>query len=203
MVKSLGIMGGTFNPVHYGHLIAAECARMEFGLDRVIFIPARIPPHKDVTGVLDENLRYTMVEIAVRNNPAFEVSDLELKRAGVSYTVDTIEYYREAYPGSSIFFIMGLDSLFILDTWKDIERLAKMCRFIVVTRPGYNINDEDKLRDRLPPAFWRQAEFIPIPGLDISSSDIRKRVSRGKPIRYMLPEDVERFVLENHLYLEG
>ncbi|KUG04262.1 nicotinate-nucleotide adenylyltransferase [hydrocarbon metagenome] len=202
-VTSLGILGGTFNPVHFGHLIAAECARVEFGLDRVIFVPARIPPHKDARGILAEEKRYQMVEIAVRNNPAFEVSDLELKREGVSYTIDTIEYYRETYPGCRIFFIMGLDSLFILDTWKDIERLAEMCRFIIVTRPGYNINDEGKLRDRLPPVFWRQADFIPIPGLDISSSDIRKRVSNGKPIRYMLPANVERYIRENYLYQEG
>ncbi len=202
-VTSLGIIGGTFDPVHFGHLIAAECARAEFGLDRVIFIPARIPPHKDARGILDEDKRYHMVDLAVRNNPAFEVSDLELKRGGVSYTIDTIEHYQKAYPGGSISFIMGLDSLFILDTWKDIERLAQMCRFIIVTRPGYNIHDEEKLWDRLPKVFWRQADFVPIPGLDISSSDIRKRVSQGKPIRYMLPENVERFIRENHLYQEG
>lgn len=203
MVTSLGIIGGTFDPVHFGHLIAAECARAEFGLDRVIFIPAKIPPHKDTRGILDEDKRYHMVDLAVRNNPAFEVSDLELKRGGVSYTIDTIEHYQKAYPGGSIYFIMGLDSLFILDTWKDIECLANMCRFIIVTRPGYNIHDEEKLWDRLPNVFWRQANFIPIPGLDISSSDIRERISQGKPIRYMLPEMVERYIRDNHLYQEG
>ncbi len=202
-VTSLGIFGGTFDPVHYGHLIAAECARMEFALDRVIFIPTRIPPHKDASGILDEDIRYEMVKMAVRNNPAFEVSDLEIKREGISYTIDTMEYYRSAYPGCRIFFIMGLDSLFIMDTWKDAGRLAGMCRFIVVTRPGYNINDEEKMRDKLPPVFWEHCDFIQIPGLDISSSDIRKRVSVGKPIRYMLPEEVESYIHENNLYLEG
>ncbi len=201
--KTLGIMGGTFNPVHYGHLIAAECARVEFGLDKVIFVPARIPPHKDATGILDEDIRYHMVEMAVRNNTAFEVSDLELKRGGISYTIDTIDYYWKAYPGCRLFFIMGLDSLFIMDTWKEAERLAGMCRFIVVTRPGYNINDEEKMRDKLPSTFWDHSDFIQIPGLDISSSDIRKRRATGKPIRYMLPEEVESYIRANHLYLEG
>ncbi len=202
-IASLGIIGGTFNPIHYGHLIAAECARVEFNLEQVIFIPARIPPHKEGWAILDQAKRYHMVEMAVESNPAFQVSDLEMKRAGVSYTVDTIEYYCQHYPSSEIFFIMGLDSLFILDTWKDIERLTQLCRFIIVTRPGYNINEEVQIRERLPLAFWSEAYFLAIPGLDISSSDIRERVAKGKPIRYMLPEAVENYIRQNHFYREG
>lgn len=201
-IASLGIIGGTFNPIHYGHLIAAECARVEFKLEQVIFIPARIPPHKEDWDILDQAERYRMVEMAVGSNPAFQVSDLEMKRAGVSYTVDTVEHFCRCYPASQIFFIMGLDSLFILDTWKDIERLSQLCRFIIVTRPGYNINEEVQIRERLPADFWSQADFLEIPGLDISSSDIRMRVAKGKPIRYMLPEAVESYIRQNHFYRE-
>lgn len=202
-IASLGIIGGAFNPIHYGHLIAAECARVEFNLDQVLFVPAHTPPHKEESDILDQAERYRMVEMAVLSNPAFRVSDLELKRAGVSYTVDTLEYFCRHYPSSEIFFIMGLDSLFILDTWKDVERLIQLCRFIIVTRPGYNIKEEVGIRKRLPAEFWSQANFLAIPGLDISSSDIRMRVAQGKPIRYMLPETVENYIRQNNIYREG
>jgi len=201
--KSLGIMGGTFDPIHYGHLIAAECARIEFALDRVIFIPACIPPHKDAGEILDENLRYHMVEMAVSSNQYFKVSDLEFRRGGISYTIDTIDYHLKAYPGVNLFFIMGVDSLFIMDTWKDIDRLGGMCSFIVVTRPGYNIDDEKNVRDKLPKSFWNNAHFLQIPGLDISSSDIRQRVKLGQSIKYMLPADVENYIQEKNIYLGG
>jgi nicotinate-nucleotide adenylyltransferase len=176
---------------------------VEFNLDQVLFVPAHTPPHKEESDILDQAERYRMVEMAVLSNPAFRVSDLELKRAGVSYTVDTLEYFCRHYPSSEIFFIMGLDSLFILDTWKDVERLIQLCRFIIVTRPGYNIKEEVGIRKRLPAEFWSQANFLAIPGLDISSSDIRMRVAQGKPIRYMLPETVENYIRQNNIYREG
>ena len=137
--KRLGIIGGTFDPVHYGHLVAAQYAAYGFHLDRVIFMPAAKPPHKNAEGVLDARHRVAMVELAIADNPAFEMSTLEVERSGVSYTIDTIEILQQTYPGAEIYFIMGMDSIYILDTWKDIERLVLMCRFIVVTRPAYEL----------------------------------------------------------------
>lgn len=199
-MKSLGIMGGTFDPIHYGHLIAAECARVEYALERVIFVPAKTPPHKDAAGILDGDDRYFMVKIAVKDNPAFEVSDLELKRGGISYTVDTVRHFQSQYPGIDIYFIMGLDSLLIIDTWKDVDQILSICRFIVVTRPGYNMDNDEELKAKLPRDLWERLFFMQIPGLDISSSDIRYRIGAGKPIKYMLPPEVESYIRKNRIY---
>ena len=132
----MGILGGTFDPVHYGHLVAAQYAAYGFQLDRVIFVPTAQPPHKDTQEVLNAAHRLAMVKLAIADNPIFELSRLEIDRSGISYTVDTIEALRQTYPGTDIYFIMGMDSIYILDTWKDIERLVDMCRFIVVTQPA-------------------------------------------------------------------
>ncbi|MGI5911389.1 MAG: nicotinate-nucleotide adenylyltransferase [Syntrophomonadaceae bacterium] len=201
--KNLGIMGGTFDPIHYGHLIAAEFARHEFNLDRVIFMPAARPPHKDRTQVLDEKHRYEMVKRAIRGNKAFTISDLEKKRAGYSYTIDTVSYFLETYPGTNIFFIMGTDSLLLMDTWKEYETLAGLCQFVVVTRPGYRVKPDEPALKKLPPVTWENIHFLSIPALDISSSDIRLRVATGKPIKYLLPLDVEQYIKEKGLYRNG
>ncbi|MEN6348549.1 MAG: nicotinate-nucleotide adenylyltransferase [Syntrophomonas sp.] len=203
LVASLGILGGTFDPIHYGHLIAAEYARYEFKLDKVLVLPAAIPPHKDLRQVLDARYRYRMAELAVKNNPTLEISALEMERNGYSYTVDTVDYYRRRYPGQEIYFITGADSLYYMDTWKDIERLAGLCSFIVVTRPGYNVDREEKDLSDLPTALWDKMKQLQIPGLDISSSDIRRRISEGKPVKYLLPPEVEEYIRAEGLYREG
>ena len=197
---SIGIMGGTFDPIHNGHLIAAEFTRHEFQLDRVIFMPAARPPHKEINEVLDSEHRYKMVKLAIQGNPAFEISDLEMKRTGKSYTIDTIRYFLEHYPGSDIYFIMGADSLLMMDTWKDYRELSGLCRFAVVTRPGYGIERSNPALKNLPPILWERMEFLPIPGLDISSTDIRQRVAESKPIKYLLPLEVEQYILDQGLY---
>ena len=197
---SIGIMGGTFDPIHNGHLIAAEFARHEFQLDRVIFMPAARPPHKEINAVLDSEHRYKMVKLAIQGNPAFEISDLEMKRTGKSYTIDTIRYFLEHCPGSDIYFIMGADSLLMMDTWKDYRELSGLCRFVVVTRPGYVIEHSDPALENLPPVLWERMEFLPIPGLYISSTDIRQRVAISRPIKYLLPLEVEQYILDQGLY---
>ena len=198
--NSIGIMGGTFDPVHYGHLIAAEFARHEFKLDRVIFMPAARPPHKEINDVLNSEHRYKMVKLAIQANPFFKISDLEMKRTGKSYTIDTIRYFLEHYPGSDIYFIMGADSLLMMDTWKDYRELSGLCRFVVVTRPGYVIERSDPALKNLPPILWERMEFLPIPGLDISSTDIRHRVAENRSIKYLLPLEVEQYILDQGLY---
>lgn len=200
-LNSLGIMGGTFDPVHYGHLIAAEYARHEFKLEQVIFMPAARPPHKEIEQVLESNHRYEMVKRAIDGNPAFTISDLEMKRTGNSYTIDTIRYYLKDYPGTAVFFIMGADSLLTMDTWKNYQTLAGLCQFIVVTRPGYVIDENEPVLKKLPATLWENVHFLPIPGLDISSSDIRERVTTGRPIKYLLPLEVEQYIRQKGLYL--
>lgn len=198
--KSLGILGGTFDPVHYGHLLAGEWAREVYDLDELVIMPAARPPHKDLSGVLESKHRHRMMELAVSDNPGFSVSTLELERAGFSYTVDTVRYYLQEYPGVELYFIIGVDALQLMYTWKEIERLAELCQFIVVTRPGYELDRNDPALESLPDALWERLTLLSIPGLEISSSDIRKRVLNGRSIRYLLPATVEEYIRDNNLY---
>jgi len=198
--KSLGIIGGTFDPIHNGHLLAAEWAREVFQLNELIFIPAARPPHKDLEEVLDSQHRYRMVELAVEDNPAFSVSAIELERAGFSYTVDTVAHYMQIYPGVDIYFIIGVDALQLIHTWKDLNRLLEICEFIVVTRPGYQLDKNDPCFQSVPPSIWDKSTLLAIPGLEISSSEIRRRVTEGRSIRYLLPPPVEAYIRDNNLY---
>lgn len=199
-LKSLGILGGTFNPIHYGHIVAAECVRDACQLDQVLFVPAARPPHKDLDEVLDSQHRYQMVKMAVQEAPNFAVSSIELDRKGLSYTVETIAAYLAKYPGVEIFFILGVDALQLINTWKDVNRLIKICNFIVVTRPGYQLNKEDECFREIPAAFWEKVIVVPVPGLYISSSEIRQRVAEGKTIKYLVPAVVEKYIADNNLY---
>ena len=199
-IKSLGILGGTFDPIHYGHMVAAECARDAFQLERIIFMPAAQPPHKELAGVLDSRHRYKMVESAVGNNADFEVSSMELERRGLSYTVETVANCRQLYPEAEVYFILGTDALLLINTWKELDRLMKLCRLILVTRPGYQLNrSEDRFRE-IPHSLWEKTLILPIPALFISSSDIRQRVAEGKTIKYLVPAAVEQYIIENNLY---
>lgn len=198
--KSLGIIGGTFDPIHYGHLLAAEWAGEVFGLDKIIFIPAARPPHKDPASVINGDHRYRMVELAIKDNPAFTASSLELERSGYSYTVDTIRHYLAADPQLDIRFILGVDALQLIYTWKEVGQLIKLCRFIVVTRPGYQLDRHDPVFATVPAALWDRIELLSIPGLEISSSEIRKRVAAGRSVRYLLPPVVADYIKKNDLY---
>lgn len=199
-LKSLGILGGTFNPIHYGHIVAAECVRDACQLDQVLFVPAARPPHKDLDEVLDSQHRYQMVKMAVQEAPKFAVSSIELDRKGLSYTVETIAAYQDKYPGVEISFILGVDALQLINTWKDVKRLVKICNFIVVTRPGYQLNQEDECFRGITAALWEKVIVVPIPGLFISSSEIRQRVAEGKTIKYLVPAVVEKYIADNNLY---
>ncbi|HWP97212.1 MAG TPA: nicotinate-nucleotide adenylyltransferase [Syntrophomonadaceae bacterium] len=198
--SSLGLIGGTFNPIHNGHLLAAEYVRCEFGLGKVLFVPSARPPHKEGVAIIPGEERCSMVKLAINDNPYFQVSTLELERPGPSYTVDTLAYYQEHYPGTTIYFIMGTDSLLLMETWKDLERLACSGRFIVVTRPGYKVDLMQPSLVHLPAALWENLRFLEIPGFDISSSDIRRRVAEGKSIKYLLPAQVEEYIYTRQLY---
>ncbi len=188
-VNSVAIMGGTFDPIHYGHLVAAETARHSFNLDKVIFMPSGQPPHKDNTSVSDAEHRYLMTVLATAANPAFDVSRLEMDRQGPSFTIDTVrEIIGMCREGADVYFITGADAISLIHTWKDYAELLKLCKFIAVTRPGYKKPTVENVH------------FLEIPSLAISSTDIRARVSADKPIKYLLPDEVELYILKNGLY---
>jgi len=194
----LGIMGGTFDPVHYGHLVIAEVARTEFSLDCVVWVPAGDPPHKDER-VSSEEHRYAMVVLATGTNPDFRVSRMELEREGPSYTLDTVRGFREEHPEADLFFITGADAILEILTWHRHEELVRLCRFIGVTRPGYDLA---RVNTVLPAAYLEQISTISAPGVDLSSTDVRTRVRAGQPIRYLVPEAVEAYVRKHGLYRE-
>lgn len=199
-MERIGIIGGTFDPIHLGHLIAAQWAQCELKLDKVIFVPAAIPPHKDNDEVLDPKHRYKMVKLATEGNKVFDLSDIELQREGRSYTVDTLKHFRQTYPKTQLFFIMGLDALLGLDTWKDVDELIGLANFVVTTRPGYIIKPHDEIYDRFPWAFWSKVIYLEIPGMEISSSLIRQRLKLGKSIKYLVPQVIESYILKNKIY---
>ncbi|HZK44110.1 MAG TPA: nicotinate-nucleotide adenylyltransferase [Syntrophomonadaceae bacterium] len=202
-VNKVGIIGGTFDPIHCAHLVVAEWAKDELGLDFVIFVPAANPPHKDFDEVLDKSYRFKMVELALRGNEDFVISDFEMQRSGKSYTIDTIKYFKRLYPQTELFFIMGIDSLFYLDTWKDVEELIDLCKLIVATRPGYVMEDNHVFYDKLPQRVWDKTTFIEIPELEISSRVLRQRVRENKSIKYLVPESIEKYIKDNNIYGES
>jgi len=202
-LRRVGVMGGTFDPIHYGHLVTAEAARAGFGLERVIFVPAGRPPHKEPRAVSDPEHRYLMVVLATITNPHFEVSRVDIERPGLSYTVDTIRELRARLGGDTeLYFITGADAMLEILHWKDGDTLLGMCHFIAATRPGFVLS---KVEERLGEAWVRHRDrvhFLQVPALAISSTDIRARVREGRPIRYLLPDAVAHYIAKTGLYRE-
>lgn len=193
-------MGGTFDPVHYGHLVAAEGVRWELGLEKVIFVPAGHPPHKTDGRISAAHHRLAMAAAATASNPYFVVSDVEIRRSGPSFTFDTICALRRAYASEEIYFIVGADTVLEILTWHRVEELLGLCRFVAATRPG---SDLDGLRDQLgclPEHLVDRILPVTVPALAISSSGIRRRVRMGRPIKYLLPENVEEYIFAHRLY---
>jgi nicotinate-nucleotide adenylyltransferase len=197
MNHRIGIMGGTFDPIHNAHLFIAEEARVRIGLDRVIFVPNGIPPHKKPYAVTSAEHRFAMVDLAVRSNPAFSSSRIEIDRPGPSYAVDTLSVLAEENPGADLFFITGYDAVAEIVTWKCHQEVMELCRFVAIARPGVNADD---LAQRLPAAYLERIEVLESPNLGISSTDIRERASNGLPIRYLVPDGVLTYIAEHKLY---
>ncbi|WP_018247823.1 nicotinate-nucleotide adenylyltransferase [Orenia marismortui] len=195
--KVIGIMGGTFDPIHNGHLLTAECAAYQYDLDEVIFVPSANPPHKVEKNITDAEDRYVMALLATMSNPKFRVSRMEMERKGLSYTIDTVREFKKLYSTAKIYFITGSDAILEIFTWKEPEELLKQAEFIAATRPGYCLSQlgqklYDDYRDAIHP--------LEIPGLAISSTDIRQRIIEGRPIKYQLPETVEMYIKKHNLY---
>jgi len=195
----VGVFGGTFDPIHIGHLVIAEEAWMELELERVVFIPAGLPPHKLDHVMSPVEHRLAMVELAIASNSHFAVSRVDIDRFGPCYTVDTIELLRDEWGGGvEVYFIMGSDSLLDILTWHNPRRLIRLCRFAVVSRPGYQV-DFDEL-DALLPGVASRVQMLNAPELAISSTDIQRRVREGLSIKYQVPEAVEDYIYQQKLY---
>ncbi len=193
-MKKIGIMGGTFDPIHYGHLVTAEEVRVKFGLTDVIFVPSGNPPHKIGRKITCVEHRYLMTVLATVTNLFFSVSRVEIDRKGPSYAIDTITQLKSmAGDETELYFITGADAFLQMDKWYKAEELVKMCNFVAATRPGYPI-------ERLDNRFSKYIEIVEVPALSISSTDIRKRVKEGRSIKYLLPEAVEDYIFKNGLY---
>ncbi|WP_090980180.1 nicotinate-nucleotide adenylyltransferase [Paenibacillus sp. CF384] len=191
----VGFMGGTFDPIHYGHLLAAESAREACGLDEVWFIPAGHPPLKENGPLADGQTRLEMVYRAIDFQPHFRGMDVELEREGTSYTIDTVKALMDLYPGREFSIIIGSDRVNDLPQWHQIAELAAMVRFIGVRRAG-----EELKIDELPAYLQERLTMIEMPQIGISSTDIRNRRAQGRSIRFLVPEKVYSFIRKNELY---
>lgn len=200
MIK-IGIIGGTFDPIHYGHLILAEQARDGAGLDQVIFIPAKLSPYKVNREVVSQQHRYNMVKIAIQDQKQFSISDIELNGPAISYTIHTLEACQNIYgKDTEIHFICGTDSFLGMEGWLKAEAIFEAFPLIVGSRPRYKDKLRDVLIQRLNNRYGTKIQKIHMPKIDISSTDIKKRIQTGRSIKYLVPLQVEEYIYTNQLY---
>ncbi|MBC7223237.1 MAG: nicotinate-nucleotide adenylyltransferase [Anaerolineae bacterium] len=197
--QRVGLIGGTFDPIHWGHLIMAEEARHQAHLDQVLFLPAGEPPHKVGQAITPIAHRLQMVQLAIASNPAFRLSRLDVDRPGPHYSVDMVRLFLERAPaGTEVFFVVGADSLEDMPTWKDPARLLELCHVLAMSRPGHQPNLEHLAQ--VLPAVWERVQVLSMPLIGISGTDIRRRVREGRPIRYLVPEEVRQYIVAHGLY---
>jgi nicotinate-nucleotide adenylyltransferase len=195
----IGILGGTFNPPHLGHLVCGQEAYVQLGLDRVVLIPTRIPPHKEMQDDPGPELRLELCRLAAGDDQRFTVSDIELKREGPSYTVDTLEELKSTAPDSELFLILGGDIAARLPEWREPERVVSLATPAVAQRPGTDRDSIDRALQAVENGAQR-ARFFPMPPIGISSSEVRERVRAGQPIRYLVPDAVAQCISAKQLY---
>ncbi len=192
-------MGGTFDPIHFGHLVTAEEALVQFNLDKVVFMPTGAPAAKTNRRVTSAEHRYLMTVLATAANPDFDVSRLEVDRPGITYTVDTLRALRDAYgPAAELYFITGADAVWEIVSWKDADEVADLATFIAATRPGYDLQAAREAHLEAETRF--RIEYLEVPALAISSTDLRKRVAERRSIRYLTPESVATYIAKHGLY---
>lgn len=206
MTRRVALFGGTFNPIHLGHLFAAERIREAERFDRVVFIPSRVPPHRKAVDLAPARDRLAMARQAIRGNPAFQVSDVEIRREGPSYTVDTLRHFHESLgPRARLSFLLGFDAALELGAWKELPEILALADLVVASRPGTKWNASTRARWKRVPrvegaAGARRIRLVAIPALPISATEIRQRLREGRSIRYLVPEVVERYLRRHRLY---
>lgn len=200
MKKRIGIMGGTFNPIHFGHLLLAERAYEEYNLQEVLFMPSKKPSYKNLKELASENDRKRMVELAIEQKSYFSVSTLEYERTGNTYTYETMKILHNRYPQYQYYFLIGADSLFQLEQWKYAEELLKSTSFLVATRDGASYESLEKQIDILHKKYCADIHLLHMPTIEISSTEIRKRRAEKKSISYLVPKNVETFIFQQDLY---
>lgn len=198
----VGIMGGTFDPIHYAHLATADFIRDKYKLDKILFIPSGNPPHKG-ENVTDKYDRYNMVLLATCRNEDFLVSDIEIERNKKTYTIDTLRYLKETYDNAEIYFITGADAICDIENWKDVKENFKLAKFIAATRPGISLLKAQEKIETLIKKYRADIISVYVPSLDISSTYIRDQLKEGKSVRYLMPESVEEYMSKNKLYKCG
>lgn len=201
--KKIGICGGTFDPIHLGHLSLTEQVRCNFGLDKVLFIPSGNPPHKKMKEVTDAPQRYKMVELAIASNPYFEAVALEIERIGYTYTIDTLKLLQALYKNADFYYIIGADVVMDLVTWKNFEQVFKLTKFISLLRPGFKKTDYEERINYLESQFGASIISFRAPLMDISSTNIRKLVKEEKSIKYLVQDSVMEYIYANGLYKQG
>ncbi|MGG2199261.1 nicotinate-nucleotide adenylyltransferase [Paenibacillus validus] len=191
----VGIMGGTFDPIHIGHLLAAQSVCEELGLDEVWFMPTNVPPHKEQTQGATARQRLEMVRLAVEGHEAFRASDIELVKGGVSYSIETVSLLRERYPDHRFYYIIGADMVQYLPKWHRIDELVRLVTFVGLQRPGFDADLEE-----LPAPMKEAVMLASMPQIELSSTLIRERRAAGRPVRYMVPDRVNNYIEVNRLY---
>ncbi|UIZ91738.1 nicotinate-nucleotide adenylyltransferase [Corynebacterium sp. CNCTC7651] len=192
----LGVMGGTFDPIHHGHLVAASEAAHRFELDEVVFVPTGRPWQKAGRKISPAEDRYLMTVIATASNPQFNVSRVDIDRGGPTYTIDTLRDLREEYPNAELFFITGADALSSIMSWHDWDKMFDLAQFVGVTRPGYELTE-----DMLPADIQERVHLLDIPAMAISSTDCRTRAAQGRPVWYLVPDGVVQYIAKHELYV--
>jgi nicotinate-nucleotide adenylyltransferase len=198
-MKNIGIFGGTFNPIHIGHLIAAQEVMDRMKLEKIIFLPTGNPPHKNENDVISAIHRFNMVKLAIEDNEKFGYSDIEVKREGKTYTYDTLCQLHNIYYDTRFYFIIGFDTLRDIDTWKRVEEVFNIASFIVVNRGNYIFEMNSELEDKRI-KYNANISVVNIPDIGISSTDIRKRVCLNDSIKYLVPDKVAEYIERNDLY---
>lgn len=201
-ILRVGIMGGTFNPIHLGHVITGECAREQFGLDKVIFMPSKIPPHKVIHEQVSFEDRANMVKLAIADNPYFSFSGIELERDGVTYTVDTLKMLHQMDQNSEYYFIIGADSLFDFSKWREPGEIVKYAKILVASRYGLPEEKLERQIELLTKEYGGIFQIVHMPTIDISSSSLRQMKKEGKEIRYYVDEKVRSYIVKHGLYIE-
>ncbi len=198
--RKIGIVGGTFNPIHNVHLLLGEAAREQFGLDRIIYIPTGCSYLKANDDIPSGELRYQMVKLAIDNNPYFTCSRIEIDREGNSYTIDTLRELKKMYPGDEIYLILGGDTFKQIENWYESEEIFKNCVLLAAVRDNMSIEDMDKQRSYLHDKYGADVRILQFRNIDLSSSDIRARLKSGRSVRYMVPDSVIEFAIIKNIY---